>query len=193
MTLMNIMDNSNGYFSISMGMKAGYSKDTVLQFISKEGLERVGHGLYIAPDGWQDSLFELQHNSKVPILSHETALYLHGLADRESDRIIVTVKRGYNTSKLLSKGVKVYTAKPEIYELGITTVETSSGLSVRAYDPERCICDIIKNKKKMDIQFFQSAIKAYFSEYKPNLSRLLEYAQKMNLENRVRTYTEVLL
>lgn len=193
MTLENVMNNNGGYLSIAMGTEAGYNKDAVLRFIANEGLEKVYHGLYVNSEAWQDELFELQYSSKVPIISHETALYLHGLAERESECITVTVRRGYNTSHLLKKGIKVYSVKAEIYELGIATVETSSGLSVRAYDPERCICDIIKNKNKMDIQVFQTALKSYFTEHNSDLNKLLSYAQRMNIEDKVRTYTEVLV
>ena len=71
--------------------------------------------------------------------------------------------------------------------------QTFAGNTVRIYDRERCICDIIKNKNKMDIQIFQMAFKSYFSSGKKNIYKLMEYANVMGISDKVRQYTEVLL
>jgi hypothetical protein len=45
----------------------------------------------------------------------------------------------------------------------------------------------------MDIQVFQVAMKEYMISPKKNLLNLMEYASKMNIEEKVRTYVEVML
>jgi hypothetical protein len=45
----------------------------------------------------------------------------------------------------------------------------------------------------MDIQVFQAAMKEYMISPKKNLLNLMEYASKMNIEEKVRTYVEVML
>jgi predicted transcriptional regulator of viral defense system len=125
--------------------------------------------------------------------SQETALYLHGLMEREPRYICVTVKEGYNASHLRKKGIKVYQSKSELYELGTSAIETNYGNTVAVYDMERTICDIIRDKVTMDIQVFQVAMKEYMISPKKNLLNLMEYASKMNIEEKVRTYVEVML
>lgn len=72
-------------------------------------------------------------------------------------------------------------------------IKTNFGNEVRVYDIDRTICDIIKMKEKMDIQVFQTAIKEYMLNKSKNLNNLIIYSQKMNIEKKVRMYTEVLL
>ncbi len=45
----------------------------------------------------------------------------------------------------------------------------------------RCICDLIKDRKKYEIQLYQTAIKEYMSSKEKNLSRLIEYAVKLGV------------
>ena len=115
------------------------------------------------------------------------------LADRESVSPVVTVRKGYNAKHLRMQGVIVHTIRPELYEMGVTKVNTFTGCEVVCYDKERCVCDIIKNRNKMDIQVFQSAIKGYFRLQDKNLHKLMEYAMFMGVEDEIRRYTEVLL
>ena len=71
--------------------------------------------------------------------------------------------------------------------------ETFAGNMIRVYDKERCICDIVKRKNKIDIQIFQTAITSYFSDKDKDIHKLMNYAKTMQLEERVRQYTEILL
>ena len=61
------------------------------------------------------------------------------------------------------------------------------------YDKERTILDIIKDKDRIDAQVFSEAIKSYFAGKEKNLLKLSKYAIKMNMEQALKRYTEVLL
>ena len=61
------------------------------------------------------------------------------------------------------------------------------------YDKERTILDIIKDKDRIDTQVFSEAIKSYFTGKEKNLLKLSKYAVKMNMEQALKLYTEVLL
>lgn len=49
----------------------------------KYGLERVARGLYMSQDAWEDGLYVIQVRYPEAVFSHETALYLLNLANRE--------------------------------------------------------------------------------------------------------------
>lgn len=68
-----------------------------------------------------------------------------------------------------------------------------SGNTVRAYDQERCICELIKDRKKYEVQNFQTAVKEYMAGKGKNLSRLVEYAEKLKIRDEVMKYVEVLV
>lgn len=187
------LDRNNGYFKMADARTLGVSKSTAANYVKKEGLIRVAHGVYWSDDAWPDRLYLLQLCNRQIIFSHETALFLHGLTDRESQQPIVTVKRGYNASHLKADNVKVYTVIASWFEIGAASTETTFGNTVRVYDKERCICDIIREKRRMDIQVFQTAINAYFQDRDKDIHKLMQYAAEFGIEEKVRQYTEVLL
>lgn len=57
----------------------------------------------------------------------------------------VTVPQSYHVDTVNEK-CKVFYVSDDIYELGVVEIETPNGNKVRAYDKERCICDIIRSK-----------------------------------------------
>lgn len=171
----------------------GVSKPTLADYVSKRNMERVAHGVYLAEDAWPDELYQLYLSNSRIIFSHETALYLHGLMEREPKRVNVTVKAGYNASHLRNKGICVYQVKDDVYELGVTEIQTNLGNKVRAYDMERTICDILRYKDSVDVQIFQYAMKEYMASDQKNLNHLMDYAKRFHIEDAMRTYTEVML
>ena len=189
----NLLRESNGYLQTAQVLKEGISKPTLAAYVRDRGMDHVAQGVYRAKDWWEDSLYQLQLLNRKAVYSHETALHLQGLMEREPRNISCTVPAGYNATHLRKRGIQVFQVKAETYELGKREVITAFGNTVIAYDRERTICDILKHKDKMDIQIFQYAIKAYMASNEKNLHMLIMYAKQMKVEALVRTYTEVLL
>ena len=162
-------------------------------YIYKNNLEKVAHGLYKKQNVWLDELYIMTLKNKKTICSFDTALMLHGLTEREPDDIYLTVPKNYNASHLRSKGINIYQVKEEWLEIGRTTAVTIYGNKVTVYDMERTICDIIRVKSKKDPQMFIYAIKEYLKSSEKDLTKLMKYAIKFNVDKEVRHYLEVLL
>ena len=188
-----LVDAGNGYLTTAQVLESGISKPTLAAYVKEQNLRRVGYGIYLADDAWEDSLYQLHLLNKKVIFSHETALFLHGLMEREPARICVTVPAGYNATHLRKRGIQVTQEKVETYGVGACSVRTDFGNSVCAYDMDRTLCDIIKNKASMDVQVFQYAMKQYMVSNKKNLNHLGEYAKNLGIESQLRIYTEVML
>jgi hypothetical protein len=62
---------------------------------------------------------------------------------RAARQYSMTVKTGYNPSNMTKAGIKVYTVKKELHELGATKIATQFGHHVKTYNLERTVCDII--------------------------------------------------
>lgn len=60
------------------------------------------------------------------------------------------------------------------------------------YDRERCICDLVRDKEQIEMQLYSQAINDYFRT-KPNSRKLLKYSKAFRIEEKIRTYMEVLL
>ena len=79
----SLIEQNEGLILTKNVTEAGIPR-TYLSFLVKEGiLERVAHGFYLTRDAFDDELYSLQARSDQLIYSHETALYLHDLTDRD--------------------------------------------------------------------------------------------------------------
>ena len=193
MVLESLIEENNGYLLTSMAVEKNVTKPFLARFVKEMGMEKVARGVYITDDVWPDELFIMQVRSSAVIFSGETALFLHGLLDREYSEISVTVPAGYNASHLKADNVQVRYAPKETYELGVCEVASSSGNTVRVYDKERSICNLIMERNKVEVQNFQTAIKEYMSLKGKKISRLIEYAEKLGIRDEVMKYVEVLV
>ena len=191
--LNQLLDENNGYLMTAQLAEKGVSRTYLSQYVKEAGLERVARGIYVADDVWPDELFILQAKNSNVIFCGETALYLHGLIDREYSKICIAVPQGYNAAHIKCNNVKVKYIKKELFPLGVCRVASSSGNLVQAYDKERCICDLIKDRANYDVQNFQTAVKEYISSKDKNLSLLMQYAQTLGIRDEVMKYLEVLL
>ena len=127
------------------------------------------------------------------IFSHETALYFHDLCDRTPIKYQLTIPSYYNHTLIKNKNYDFFYLKEELYEVGITEMITPYGNKIRVYDLERTICDIIRNKKRIEIALFTDAMKRYAERKDRNSIRLHKYAKLFNIEDEIRKYLEVLL
>ena len=180
-----------GYLQTAVAVQHGISKTLLSDYVKKQKLKRVAHGIYAYEESWPDIFYLLYLKSKRIIFSFEAALYLHGLIDREPSHLTVTVPNGYNDAHLKKDGIKVIHSK--WYTLGASVTKTSYGHEVPVYDRERTICDIIRRKKDIEIQTYQTALKEYMGSKGKNLLNLMRYAKEFKIESLVRTYTEVML
>lgn len=188
-----LVEEGNGYLQTSTALEHNISKLTLARYVSERGLERVAHGVYMTDEAWPDTYYLLYLRNKRIVFSHESALYLHGLMDREPTMTTVTVPKDYNASHIVKQNVRVIHTKLEWYGIGLSRVNTGFGNEVPVYDRERTICDIIRSKKDIEIQTFQTAMKEYMSSKEKSLGNLISYAKEFGIEDIVRTYTEVML
>ncbi len=188
-----LMADHDGIVQTSQVVAKGISKPVFYDYIKEKKLEQVAHGVYASADAWIDTLYLIHLRSKQAVFSHETALFLHDLTDREPALYSITVKTGYNPNRLKADGVQVYTVKPELHGVGCTIAQTSFGHTVPVYDMERTICDLIRSRKGIEIQTFQDAIKQYVRRKDKNLRTLMQYASLFRVEKILRQYLEVLL
>ncbi len=76
---------------------------------------------------------------------------------------------------------------------GFVKSPSSSGNLVKVYDKERCICDLIKDRKKYEIQLYQTAIKEYMSSKGKESFKIDWYAVKLGVRDEVMMYVEVMV
>lgn len=146
--------------------------------VEEEKLIRTSPGVYQSIDAWEDKLYAHQQKKKRMIYSHDTALFLHGLSDRDPIQYSVTLPTGYNTSQIKQIDLITYTIKPSLLQLGKMTMKSPFDNDITVYDKERTICDIIRSRSRIDQQILNDGLKRYVKDKSKNLNNLLEYAKK---------------
>ncbi len=188
-----IVQNNNGIISTTQIVDSGISKTVFYEYVKKKPLKQVSHGIYVSENAWVDAMYILHLRCPNAVLSHDTALFLHGLTEREPIKYSLTVKRGYNTLRLKADGIDVYTVKEDLISLGKITLKTSFDREVPIYDLERTICDLIRYRNNVEIQTLQNALKTYVKRKDKDLRKLMNYAKVFRIESIVRQYMEVLI
>lgn len=192
--LKSLAETSDGFIRTSQVEQAGISRPILKKYVDMGKLERVRKGIYILSDGFADEYVLLQVQSSKAIFSYGTALFLWGMSDRTPHIIDVTVPHGTNTTVVRrdNPNLRCHYVQPGLYELGITETRSPQGGTVRLYDRERCICDLVRDKGRIEMQLYSQSINEYFKA-RPNSRKLLKYSRALGIEDKIRTYMEVLL
>ncbi len=182
-----------GIIEAKIAAQRGISNAMLYKLCKQDKIHRIVKGQYVLPDDMQDELLSISKRSGKVIFSHETALYLHGISDRTPFEHTITAPSGCIPSMAIKTECKVYYIKPELFELGKTSLKSPAGNDVVAYDLERTICDVIRSRNKLGTETFLAALKMYAANPKKDLNKLNAYAKKMRVSNVLRQYLEVLL
>ena len=191
--LQSILTQNGGTITTAQANDVGISNERLRLLVKFGELERVSFGVYISPDEFADKMYNAQLRRPKIIFSHETALFLHDLTDRDPISYTVTVPTGYNATRLREGGLKVFTIKRELHEVGITRLSTMFGHEVTVYKLERTVCDCLRSRNQMDIAVVTDAIKRYARRKDKNLNTLMQMAETFGVTKPLRSYMEVLL
>lgn len=185
------MRMNNGYITSKQVSDIGLHRMYLNMMKTKGMIEKVGNGIYIDSKKIEDKYFVLCMELPNFIYSHMTALYFHGLSIKAPSNIYdVTVCNNYFNYKL--KNHDVFYVNKEIYKLGITEIETPMGNKIRVYDLERCICDIIRSKNRMDLEHIKYSVKEYLKRKDKNLIKLSDYADAMGVKEKVMGFVSMM-
>lgn len=144
-------------------------------------------------DVWEDPLYIIQHRFSRGVFSDDTALFLHGMTDRAPFLPTMTFPRSYNATSARKAGIACRTCADDVLELGLCDIKTEYGNSLRAYDIERTLCDLVRGQSMPDSQLVVPAMKAYARSSDRHPTKLMVYARALGVETKIRNYLEVLL
>lgn len=188
-----IASRQNGIVLASDMADIGMHRGSLKYLADKGDFEKVARGVYVRPDAWADELFVLQARFKRGIYSCETALFLHGLADRTPEAWTMTFPAHYNTAAVEKSGVVCHQKTPCLYCEGIVKVKSPYGCEVSCYSREVTLCDVIRPNNHVEIQQVMDALRTYSRLPDCNLTELMLRAKQLRVEKRMRMYMEVLV
>ena len=183
-TIKQIMNTNNGMLSTRMIEPLNISRQYLSIMENNNDIEKISRGIYLSPSAFEDSYLSFQQKYKKAIFSHMNALYFYGMTEEFPYNYTVTVPQSYHVG-IVNEKCNVFYVSDDIYELGVVEIETPNGNKVRAYDKERCICDIIRSKGRMDLEQVKKTIKQYMQRRDKDIAKLSEYSKKMGINKKV--------
>lgn len=184
---------NNGVVTSQMVTREGLHRGSLKYLVDRGNLEFASRGVYTLPNVLDDEFVNLQYRYKRGIFSLETALFLLDLTDQTPLKFHMTFPEKYNLTSPRKEGVECNGVSDSLYDLGIVEVKTPGDNKVKSYSAERTLCDILKPKNNTDIQIIVTAFKQYVRKKDKNIPLLSEYSKALKVDEKVRSYLEVLL
>ena len=184
-----IIELNNGILTTKIVDENNIHRQYIKQLVDEGYIIKVSRGLYVKPDKDINEFYIIGQQYKSGIFSHNTALYFYDLTDRTPFELDMTFPSNVRISNEL---VNSHYINREKFEIGLITKELEDGTTIRLYNMERTICDIIRDRNKIDSQIFNTALKEYMKRNDKNLNLLYEYAKKFNILRILKTYLEVM-
>lgn len=174
----------------------GLDSRDIAKLIDAGKLERVKQGYYriseLAEEDSEARVIAQLYPDGVVCMT--TALFYYGYSDRTPLTWDIAIDR--NTSKsrfnIDYPYVNPYYMEKHHLEYGVTYAEYEV-CKLRIFDRDRLICECIKHENKMERETFNKAIQGYINDNQKNISNLLNYAKKRNIQNKVKERIEVWL
>ena len=182
--IIELASQNNGIVTAAMISSAGISRGSLKYLADTGRLDQVSRGVYTLPEVWEDEFVSIQERYKRGVFALDTALFLHDLTDRTPHKFHMAFPYGYNTSSPKAAGILCSCKKEPYYSLGIALVDTPAGNTVRAYNAEKTLCEILKPISHTDIQIITDAFKRYAGRKDKNIPLLSEYAHQLRVEKR---------
>lgn len=138
-----LFQQNNGIVKTAQVLEIGIAKSTFYAYAKQRGVEQAAHGVYVSPDAWTDAMYLLHLRCAQAVFSHESALFFHDLTDREPNPYSITVKTGYNPASLQADGIKVYTIKKELHDVGYSfkLMLEDRSIEILAYNLETVLAE----------------------------------------------------
>lgn len=185
--ILKILKENNGIITTKLVESNGISRIYLSKMVKNNKIERIKFGVYGIKSYLIDEyyLYQLKHPNA--IFSFNTALYFHNMTEKTPEKIDVTVYKGYVDNRK-NQNICLHYVKKEILNIGVEEIKSPYGNTVKCYDIERTLCDIVKHQKMFDPEQWGKTMRNYFVHGKVNYSKIIDYANKMGISNLINPF-----
>ena len=129
----------------------------VKQAMQKGELFKLSPGLYSKNETASD-IEIVMASYKDAIFTMDNAFYFWGLTDVIPDQLHLAT--GRHMTRIKMAGVKQYFESVNYYGIGKTQM-LYNGLSIRCYDRERMLLELIRHRNKMAFDYYKEIVQSY--------------------------------
>ncbi len=185
--LKEIFDQHDGIMRTSELKEAGYYYQKIRELIEVGEIEQIRRGYYqyINEDSFSDIpiIITLFPDG---VLCMESALDYYGYTDRTPDAWHLAVDNKSTRTRFYIDYpvIKPHFIQSDRYQAGIEQVKID-GKTIKIYDRERTVCDLLLHRNKVEGEVFNLAIQRYIRDPKKEEARLMKYAKLLHVEKKV--------
>lgn len=187
-------EKQGGILKTSELSDLGLSSRQIKKLLDEEIIIKIKHGYYEFSGSVPREEIVIARLFPNAVIFLESALMHYEYTDRIPSAWQIAVNKNSEKSqyKMDNFFVEPYYLEPKFIEVGIDRI-ILEGITIKIYDRDRTICDVLRYEKKIEKEVFSNAIQRYIKDQKKNTRKLFEYAEVFNIKNKVRTYVGVWL
>ena len=172
----------------------GLSSRQIKKLLEDEVLTKIKHGYYELSDYITREEVVIARLFSHAVIYLESALLYYGYTDRIPSAWQIAVDKDTEKSqyKIEYPKIEPYYIEEKFMEVGLDFYQVE-GVTIKIYDRDRTICDVLRYEKKLEKEVFNNAIQHYIKDRKKNIRKLFEYAEVLNIKGKVQTYIGVWL
>jgi len=174
-----ILRANEGRIDITHLKAADIPTQLLRPYAEQRGLVQIAFKTYVSTTSKKHILWHIQQTYPESIYSHETALYLHGMIPHEPPHINFTFCDFLSLPHLRKRNIIACRNNPEYHSIGETNMTIKRGQTIRVYDLERTVLDIIKARDQYEKGFDREILLDYLRRDDRKILRLQQYAREI--------------
>lgn len=194
--ILNIFERQKGFAKTKDFLNEGISHYYIRKMENEGEIIRIKQGLYrhAKYEGNQyDEIVEISKVIPKGVVCLLSALAYYELTTYNPWEHQVAIYRSAKKPSLPDyPPIKIIYFSETQYQYGIDEVEIE-GNNVKIYDREKTICDIIRYREKIGIDIMKEGLRNYLQRPEKNITKLVDYAEKLRIKTVLLKYLEVLL
>lgn len=190
----NEFKKQGGILKTSELSDLGLSSRQIKKLLDEEIIIKIKYGYYEFSGSIPREEIIIARLFPNAVIFLESALMHYEYTDRIPSAWQIAVNKNSEKSqyKMDNFFVEPYYLEPKFIEVGVDRI-ILEGITIKIYDRDRTICDVLRYEKKIEKEVFSNAIQRYIKDQKKNIRKLFEYAEVFNIKNKVQTYVGVWL
>jgi hypothetical protein len=190
---MDTMTNPNRFTSSSEVKEQGraaYYK--MLEEVREGNMVYVRRGVYATADQLAGTMIDLRRVVPDGILCLFSAWNIQHLTTSLPQAYHIAIKRGRKLTLPTHPPIELHYLTESLLEIGVEE-KIVDGYNIRMYNAERCVCDAVKFRNKVGIDVCSEVVNNYLARPDRNLTRLMDYADRLRIRKILEKYLEIAL
>lgn len=182
----DLIIEKGGIVKTSDILALGIDYRRLLSFLDEGKIRRVKNGYY-GLSGAIDEESLIPTMFKDGILTMESGLYYQGYLKMRPSRWSIAISKNVSKSRFKTHYPVLipYYSEDSALSFGVE-IKNVGGKMMKVYTKDRLACEVLKYEDKMQREDFREGLLNYIRDNTKDVSKLMEYAEKRKVMNKVR-------